>query len=75
MSHSTRKRILIVALVALPLLLALSYPWRNETTGIGSMLSTIGWIGFMLALLVVLVLSIAVLVSSVRRRRHNATNT
>lgn len=75
MSHSTRKRILIVALIALPLLLALSYPWRNETTGIGSILSTIGWIGFILALLVVLVLSIAVLVSWVRRRRHNATNT
>jgi hypothetical protein len=75
MSHSIRKRILIVALIALPLLLALSYPWRNETTGIGSILSTIGWIGFMLALLVVLVLSIAVLVSSVGGRRHKATNT
>jgi ABC-type transport system involved in cytochrome bd biosynthesis fused ATPase/permease subunit len=75
MSHPIRKRILIVALIALPLLLALSYPWRNETTGIGSTLSTIGWIGFMLALLVVLVLSIAVLVSSVGSRRHNTTNT
>lgn len=75
MSQYTRKRTLVAALIALPLLLALSYPWRNETSGIGSILSTIGWFGFMLALLVVLVLSIAGLVSSVRRRRHDATST
>ena len=35
MSHFTRKRILIVALIALPLLLALSYPRGTRPPGSG----------------------------------------
>ena len=62
------KRTLIVALIAIPCLLALSYPWRNSHHGVGHVLGTIGWLGFLLALLTVLVLSITLGVRRLRSR-------
>ncbi len=53
-------RTLKVALICLPVFLLLSYPWRDATSGLGSVVSTIGWFGFMLSALVVLVLAVAV---------------
>jgi hypothetical protein len=75
MNTATRKRILYSALVALPLLLALSYPWRDEAAGIGMILSLIGWFGFLLALLVILVVAGAMVMASVRTRRRSPTRT
>lgn len=75
MDTATRKRILYSALVALPLLLSLSYPWRDETEGIGSILSSIGWFGFLLALLVIVVVAGTMVTASVRTRRRNPTRT
>lgn len=51
------KRVLITAAIAVPCLLALSYPWRNATRGVGAVLSTIGWFGFLLALVIVVIAS------------------
>ena len=67
---TTRKRTLIVALGALPLLLALSYPWRDATEGVGMIVSSIGWFGFLLDLLFVLVLAVVMATSSVREGRR-----
>ena len=52
------KRVLIIALVAAPLLLALSYPWRDASHGPGAVLSGIGWFGFLLSLLTVIAISV-----------------
>ena len=51
------KRVLIIAAIAVPCLLALSYPWRDAKHGPGAILSGIGWFGFLLALLTVIVVS------------------
>lgn len=75
MDINTRQRILYGALIALPLLLALSYPWRDETSGIGMIVSSIGWFGFLLALLVILVVAGSMVTASVRARRRNPTRT
>ncbi len=63
------KRILITALIAVPCLLALSYPWRDADHGIGAILSAIGWFGFLLALLTVIVVSAALTTRKLRTRR------
>jgi hypothetical protein len=61
------KRTLTIALVATPCLLALSYPWRNASRGPGAVLSGIGWFGFLLSLLTVIVISVTL---AARRLRH-----
>lgn len=63
------KRILITAMIAAPCLLALSYPWRDATHGFGPILSAIGWFGFLLALLTVIVVSIALGIHKIRATR------
>jgi hypothetical protein len=60
------KRTLVTALIAAPCLLALSYPWRDASQGVGALLSGIGWLGFMVSLLVIVVISV---VLGVRRFR------
>ncbi|MGN6600042.1 MAG: hypothetical protein ACTHMW_12295 [Actinomycetes bacterium] len=62
------KRALIVALVAAPFLLALSYPWRDATHGVGAVLSGVGWFGFLLSILAVLVIAVAMGVRRLRLR-------
>lgn len=64
------KRTLIVAAIAVPCLLALSYPWRDATQGAGATLSSIGWFGFLLALATVVLTSAAL---GLRRLRTRAT--
>lgn len=66
------KRILITALIAVPCLLALSYPWRDANDGTGAILSAIGWFGFLFALLTVIVISIALAARAIRVRRTYA---
>jgi len=61
------KRALLIALVATPILLAMSYPGREAHSGTLYLFSLIGWLGFMLSILTVLVLSIAMVVRKVRR--------
>ncbi|AXH96726.1 hypothetical protein [Ornithinimicrobium avium] len=63
------KRTLIVAATAAPCLLALSYPWRDATHGAGAALSSIGWFGFLLALVIVAVTSATL---GLRRLRTHA---
>lgn len=63
------KRVLIVAAIAVPFLLALSYPWRDATHGPGAVLSAIGWFGFLLALITVIVTSTTLGVHKLRTRR------
>lgn len=67
------KRALLLTAVAVPLLLALSYPWRNSTSGPGHVLSTIGWLGFLLDLLTVLVLSTILTVRKLRASHRRST--
>lgn len=64
------KRTLVTALIAIPVLLALSYPWRNAEHGAGAIVSAAGWFGFLLALLVVIVVAVAL---GVRRLRTHKT--
>lgn len=61
------KRALLIALVATPILLAMSYPGREAHSGTLYLFSLIGWLGFMLSILTVLVLSIAMVVRKVKR--------
>lgn len=63
------KRVLIVAAIAVPFLLALSYPWRDATHGPGAVLSSIGWFGFLLALVTVVVAAATLGVRGLRTRR------
>jgi hypothetical protein len=63
------RRILVTLVVALPLLLALSYPWRDATHGPGEVASGIGWIGFLLDLVALLAVSVVAAVQARRRRR------
>lgn len=63
------KRILIVAAIAVPCLLALSYPWRDATHGVGAVLSSIGWFGFLLALVTVVVASVTLAARKLRTHR------
>lgn len=63
------KRTLVIALIATPVLLALSYPWRNATGGAGAIVSTVGWFGFLVALLVVIVMAVALGVRRLRTRK------
>ncbi|MHB1065456.1 MAG: hypothetical protein ACYC1Z_13380 [Georgenia sp.] len=63
------KRILIVAAIAAPCLLALSYPWRDATRGAGAVLSSIGWFGFLLALVTVVVASATLAARKLRTHR------
>ncbi len=60
------KRFLIAALIAAPCLLALSYPWRDADHGAGAVLSGIGWFGFLLSLLAIVVAAVALGVRRVR---------
>ena len=62
------KKALIIALIAAPILLAMSYPGREASSGPLYVFSAIGWFGFMLALLVVLVLSVAMVIRKATRR-------
>ncbi len=62
------KKALIIALIAAPILLAMSYPGREASSGPLYAFSAIGWFGFMLALLVVLVLSVAMVIRKATRR-------
>ncbi len=63
------KRTLVIALVAVPVLLALSYPWRNAQHGVGAVVSSVGWFGFLVALLVVIVLALTLAVRRLRTRK------
>lgn len=63
------KRVLITALIAVPCLLALSYPWRDANHGTGAILSAIGWFGFLIAMLTVIVVSTALATRRLRTRR------
>lgn len=63
------KRVLIIAAIAVPFLLALSYPWRDTTHGTGAVLSDIGWFGFLLALVTVIVTSAGLGIRKLRTRR------
>ena len=60
------KRTLVIALLAAPCLLALSYPWRNANHGAGAVVSGIGWFGFLLSLLVVIVAAVTLGVHRLR---------
>jgi Kef-type K+ transport system membrane component KefB len=62
------KKALIIALIAAPILLAMSYPGREASSGPLYVFSAIGWFGFMIAVLVVLVLSVAMVVRRATRR-------
>lgn len=62
------KRTLLVALIAIPCLLAASDVWRDAHHGVGHVLGTIGWLGFLVALLTVLVVSIALAFRTFRAR-------
>jgi hypothetical protein len=63
------RRNIMVLLIALPFLLALSYPWRDATHGAGQVVSGIGWFGFLLDLLALLTFSIAGGIRSWRQKR------
>jgi hypothetical protein len=63
------KRVLIIAAIAVPCLLALSYPWRDANHGPSAILSGIGWFGFLLALLTVIVAVTGLGVRKLRTRR------
>ncbi len=63
------KRVLITGLIAIPVLLALSYPWRDADHGAGAVVSAIGWFGFLLALLTVIAVSITLAARRARSRR------
>lgn len=60
------KKTLIIALIAVPILLAMSYPGR-DSDGLLGLFSAIGWFGFMLAVLVILVLAVTMTVRRVTR--------
>ncbi len=62
------KKALIVALIAAPILLAMSYPGREASEGPLYVFSAIGWMGFMLAVLVVIVLAVALTIRRGTRR-------
>lgn len=49
-------------------LLLLSYPFRNDTHGVRYVLGGIGWFGFLLGALTVIVLALVALGRTVRRR-------
>ena len=61
------RKVLVVALVALPLLLALSYPWRDAHHGPGYVASLVGWLGFLTAALVVVGCAVTMAVGRLRR--------
>ena len=63
------KRTLVVALVALPVLLVLSFPFRGTHHGLAEVVGTALWLGFLAALLLVVVTSIALAARKVRGRR------
>lgn len=63
------KRVLIIAAIAVPCLLALSYPWRDASHGPGAVLSGIGWFGFLLALITVIVAAATLGVRRIRTPR------
>lgn len=62
------KKALIIALIAVPILLAMSYPGREASSGALYYISAIGWFGFMLAVLVILLLSVAMLIRKAIQR-------
>jgi uncharacterized membrane protein YhaH (DUF805 family) len=62
------KKALIIALIAAPILLAMSYPGREASSGPLYVFSAIGWFGFMIAVLAVLVISVAMVVRRATRR-------
>lgn len=49
-------------------LLLLSYPFRNDTHGVRYVLGGIGWFGFLLCVLTLIVLALVALGRTVRRR-------
>ena len=53
-------------------LLALSYPFRNDEHGIRWILGGIGWIGFLLSVLTLIVLALVALGRGVWRRTSTA---
>ncbi len=53
-------------------LLALSYPFRNDEHGIRWILGGIGWLGFLLCVLTLIVLALAALGRGVWRRTTTA---
>jgi hypothetical protein len=69
------KKALIAALIAAPILLAMSYPGRDAAGGALYVFSAIGWFGFMFAVLAILVISVALLVRKVTRRTAAADRT
>lgn len=63
------KRVLLIAAIAVPVLLALSYPWRDAKHGPGAILSGIGWFGFLLALITVIIAATGLGLRKLRTRR------
>ena len=49
-------------------LLILSYPFRNDDHGVRWVLGGIGWFGFLLCVLTVIVMSLVALARTIRRR-------
>ena len=62
------KKALLIALIAAPILLAMSYPGREASEGPLYLVSAIGWFGFMLAVLTVLVLAVIMTIRRTTRR-------
>lgn len=61
------KKALLVALCAVPVLLLMSYPGREASSGPLYVISTVGWFGFVVAVLVVMLLSVALAVRKLTR--------
>lgn len=65
-------RVLGATFVLAVALLALSYPGRNDTSGAWYYLSAVGWFGFMISVLVLVVLAITAIVIKARARGRRA---
>lgn len=69
------KRALVLILIAAPILLAASYPGRDAHSGSLYVISAIGWFGFLIAALALLVLSLILVVRRATQRAPSAERT
>jgi hypothetical protein len=70
MIRSHPARVLGVTALVVVAFLALSYPGRDDTKGFWYYASAVGWFGFLISLLALIVLSVLALVSRARSTRR-----